>query len=44
MSEEYNKSFLCKSLAYINEIYINIANAKNRTEFIQKYKNYIFAN
>ena len=43
-SEEYKKSFLCKSLTYIKEIDKRIANAKNRTKFIQKYKDYIFAN
>ena len=43
-SEEYNKSFLCKSVTYIKEIDTRIANAKNRTEFIQTYKDYIFDN
>ena len=41
-SNEYNKSFLCKSLMYINKIDQKILNAKSKKEFVLNYKKYLF--
>ena len=37
-SNEYNKSFLCKSLVYINEIDQKTLSAKSKKEFMTNYK------
>ena len=42
-SVEYNKSFLCKSLVYINEIDQKTLNAKSKKEFTINYKRKLFS-
>ena len=37
-STEYNKSFLCKGITYYNQLKGEIKNAKDKNDFIQKYK------
>ena len=39
---DYNKSFLCKSLTYFNELDLTLKRTKNKHEFSQKYKAYLF--
>ena len=41
-SELYNKSFLCKSIAYYNTISNNIRNTPNLKEFTNMYKKSLF--
>ena len=41
-SNEYNKSFLCKGITYYNQLKGEIKNAKNKNDFIQKYKPNLF--
>ena len=42
MGTDYNKSFLCKSLTYFNELDLTLRRTKNKQEFTQKYKAYLF--
>ena len=41
-SREYNNSFLCKSLIYINKLNYKIKNSRNKDEFMKNYKQQIF--
>ena len=41
-SREYNNSFLCKSLTYINKLNYKIKNSKNKFDFMKNYKQQIF--
>ena len=41
-SNEYNKSFLCKSIVYINKLDHKTLNAKNKKEFMINYKRQLF--
>ena len=39
---DYNKSFLCKSLTYFNELDLTLRRTRNKREFSQKYKDHLF--
>ena len=42
-SDLYNKSFLCKSITYYNELNSSIKSAPNLKEFVNKYKKELFS-
>ena len=43
-SNEYNKSFLCKTISNYNCLTDKIKSANSKTEFINNYKKHLFGN
>ena len=43
-STEFNKSFLCKGITYYSQLNGEIKNAKNKDDFVCKYKLNLYKN